>query len=301
MKALWTRFCEDRLGRLGLFFILVLIALGIAAPWLPLPDPNAAAPAQKLLGPSSAHWLGTDGLGRDMLARLIFGIRTTLFTSVAAMAATGMIGALCGGLCALGRRTDAAIMRITELFLALPSEVLILAVVGILGPGLENVLLACVAAKWPWYARMMRGFVREAAASDYAAYSRAAGAGFGHMALRVLLPSAAGPFAVLMTLDCAAVMLMLSGLSFLGLGVQPPAAEWGMMLAEARDVMTIHPWQMIPAGALLALTAAAFGFTGDALRDALDMRSELSRRWTARTRRALREAAARAQSIGGRL
>lgn len=141
-----------------------------------------------------------------------------------------------------------------------------------LGPGLENVVLACVVAKWPWYARMMRTITLRYADRDFVRFARVAGYGTGHIMRRHLLPCAAGEISVLATLDTGAVILMVSALSFLGLGVQPPTPEWGMMLGEAREVMVLYPWQMLPPGLAILLVVAACNYLGDSLRDALDPR-----------------------------
>lgn len=148
----------------------------------------------------------------------------------------------------------------------------LLAIVGMLGPGLENVVLACVVAKWPWYARMMRTITLRYADRDFVRFARVAGYGTGHIIRRHLLPCAAGEISVLATLDTGAVILMVSALSFLGLGVQPPTPEWGMMLGEAREVMVLYPWQMLPPGLAILLVVAACNYLGDSLRDALDPR-----------------------------
>ena len=148
----------------------------------------------------------------------------------------------------------------------------VLAIVGMLGPGLENVVLACVVAKWPWYARMMRTITLRYADRDFVRFARVAGYGTGHIIRRHLLPCAAGEISVLATLDTGAVILMVSALSFLGLGVQPPTPEWGMMLGEAREVMVLYPWQMLPPGLAILLVVAACNYLGDSLRDALDPR-----------------------------
>ena len=156
--------------------------------------------------------------------------------------------------------------------MSFPSAVLVLAIVGIAGPGLGNILFACAAAKWPWYARMMRTILRSIMQSGYVQYARAAGASRFHILFSHLLPGAAGEFFVLMTIDTGAVILMISSLSFLGLGTQPPTPEWGMMLSEAKNVLSLYPWQMLPPGLAILTTVAAFNFLGDSLRDVFDMR-----------------------------
>ena len=253
MKRILSRLSKDPIGMLSIGFLILVLLLGAAASVLPLPDPAAIDVAHKLETPSALHWLGTDHLGRDMLSRLIHAIPTTVYTALVTVFATTLIGALWGAAAGVaGGRTDGVMMRICDVMMSFPSEVLILAVVGMMGPGLGNVVLACVVAKWSWYA----------------------GASPARILATHVVSGVSGEYAVLMTLDTAAVILMISALSFLGLGVQPPAAEWGMMLAEAKNELSLHPWQMLPAGFAIILVVAAFNFTGDAIRDAMDARHD---------------------------
>ena len=249
------------------------ICAGLLAPWLTPWDPLAVDGSRKLAPCGPEHWLGTDRLGRDIFSRLLYGARATLGVSLLAMGATVSLGALLGMLAGLVRgRVESCLMRLCDVMLSFPGEVMVLAIVGMLGPGLENVVLACVVAKWPWYARMMRTITLRYADRDFVRFARVAGYGTGHIMRRHLLPCAAGEISVLATLDTGAVILMVSALSFLGLGVQPPTPEWGMMLGEAREVMVLYPWQMLPPGLAILLVVAACNYLGDSLRDALDPR-----------------------------
>lgn len=273
MKIVLKRLMKDNVARLCLSLIAVILFLGALAPILPIANPNQVDIAHKLLGPSAAHWLGTDLLGRDLLSRLIWGIRSTVYTAILTMLCTSILGALYGAIAgASGEKTDQVMMRLCDILMSFPSEVMILAIVGMLGPGLPNVILACIVAKWPWYARMMRTLVRKLTQSNYVSFARVVGLSSTRILFKHLIPGAMGEFFVLMTLDTGSVILMISALSFLGLGVQPPTAEWGMMLAETKDILTINPYQMIPAGAAILIVVAAFNFLGDALRDAFDLR-----------------------------
>ena len=234
-------------------FLLAVLAAGLAAPLLPLADPTAIDISSKFLPPSLEHPFGTDLLGRDMLSRMIWGIRTTFVTALLTMIVTAGVGMIAGGAAAAARgRVDALIMRFCDVWMSFPSEVLILALVGMMGPGLENVLIACLLAKWPWYARMMRGLILHLNSAGFVQFARVTGASnmkvlFGHL-------------------------LMISALSFLGLGAQPPMPEWGSMLADAKNVMTLYPGQMFVPGLAILLVVAALNFLGDALRDAFDVR-----------------------------
>lgn len=275
MKTLFMRLFSQPAARVTVGFLALVLLAGLAAPWLPLPDPTAIDPAGKLATPSSQHLLGTDRLGRDLFSRLIFGIRTTIFWSLAAMAATVAIGAAAGAAAGFFRgRVESCIMRLCDVMMSFPAEVLILAIVGLSDPGVGNIVFACAAAKWAWYARMTRGIVRRHADSGAVRFARIAGAKpFSILAAHVL-PGAAGELSVLFTLDAGSVVLLISTLSFLGLGVQPPTPEWGMMLSEAKDVMTLYPWQMLPPGLAIIAVVSAFNLLGDELRDALDPRHQ---------------------------
>lgn len=273
MRSVLSRLWSSRAAKAALLFLALVAALGLAAPVLPVPDPAAIDAASKLASPSASHLLGTDRLGRDLLSRLLFGIRTTVFWSAAALFLTALIGAAAGAAAGwLRGKADFLIMRLTDVMMSFPAEVLILAIVGFAGPGIENAVLACVAVKWAWYARMTRGIVRRLALSGAVKFARTAGASGPRIIASHLFPTAAGELAVLMTVDAGSVVLLLSTLSFLGLGVQPPGAEWGMMLAEAKEVMTLYPWQMIPPGIAIIAVVSALSLLGDALRDALDPR-----------------------------
>ena len=275
----FVRLMSLQTGRWSAGFVMVAVLAAMLAPVLPIADPNTVSLSDKLLEPSLQHWLGTDSLGRDLFARLIWGARTTLLCALGATLLTALLGALAGGFAAVAdRRASAAVMRLCDLWMSFPSEVLILAVVGMLGPGLENIVLACFAAKWPWYARMMHTIISRHARAGFVDFARVAGASKRWILFRHLLPNAGGDFCVLVTLDTAGVILIISALSFLGLGVSAPTAEWGMMLADAKNVMTLYPWQMLPPGLAILATAAALHFLGDALRDALDPALDAERR-----------------------
>lgn len=265
----------SRAGWASLLFLVVLASLGAAAPMLPLPDPTAVDVAGKFALPSSSHWLGTDVLGRDILSRLIWATRTSFFTAVAAALATASLGALWGGIAAVSvRAVDEAMMRFSDFWMAFPSEIVILAFVGALGPGLENIILAAVAAKWPWYARMIRLLAERLRGSGFVHFARASGASRRQVLFGHFIPNSRSDFCVLATTDAAGILLMISGLSFLGLGVEAPNPEWGMMLADAKDVLSIHPWQMLPPGLMILLSAGALNFLGDALSEALDPKTD---------------------------
>ena len=272
MKAvrLFPTLLAQRSGKMAAVVLGVVIALGVLAPWLAIADPAAIDLGNKFADPSRQHWLGTDNLGRDVLSRLIWGARSSLLTALAITALTVAFGALYEGIStAADGRTDAFMMRLCDMWMSFPSEVLILGVVGMLGPGLSNIVIACFAAKWPWYARLLRTISRRIRSKGYVSFALASGADSRWIFWRHMLPNMAGEICVIATLDVGSVLLMVSSLSFLGLGVMPPGAEWGMMLAEAKDVLTLHPWQMVPPGVMILLCVTSLHFLGDALAAAL--------------------------------
>jgi nickel transport system permease protein len=267
----WQSLKRDRPGMACLCFLVLVALAGLLAPYIVSYDPVDIDVRNKFAPCGWTHWLGTDHLGRDILSRLVYGTRASLGFSLLTMGITVSIGIVLGMSAGFLRgKVEAFLMRLCDVMMSFPSEVLILAIVGMLDPGLENVVLACVIAKWPWYTRMIRTVTRQYADMNFIRFARVAGYGTPYIIRRHLLPCAAGEIIVLATLDTGAVILMISALSFLGLGVQPPTPEWGMMLGEAKDIMILYPEQMLPPGITILLVVAAFNFLGDSLRDALD-------------------------------
>lgn len=271
MKGFWTRFGKDRLAVSVSVFLLAVMGLVILAPLIAPYDPAAQNIMGKFQGPSFAHWFGTDQLGRDVLSRILHGGRVTLLISLLAMGVTILIGTVLGVIAGYFRgRVDDFIMRVCDVMMSFPSEVLILAIVGILGTGIANIVLAIVIAKWAWYVRMIRSVVIQFIDSNYIRFAKVAGCSTWYIIRKHLLVGASGEIAVLATMDMTAIILNISALSFLGLGVQPPTPEWGMMLNEAKSVMTINPGQMLAPGIAIFLVVAALNFLGDGIQDALN-------------------------------
>lgn len=267
----WNRFKKDKLGMISMIIILIVMALGILAPVVAPNDPTLVDVKIKLMKMSSQYPFGTDQLGRCVLSRLLYGIRTTVFLSLIAMVLTIAIGTIVGVIAGLFRGwVDEVIMRICDIMLSFPSEVMILAIVGILGTGIENIIIANIIAKWAWYTRMIRGIVIQYTDKNYIMFAKVSGCSTFHIIKRHLIPGAMGEIGVLATLDTGWVILNISALSFLGLGVQAPTPEWGMMLSEAKNIMTIYPEQMLPAGVAILIVVAAFNFLGDSLQEALN-------------------------------
>jgi len=256
----------------GLAVIGAWVVIAIFAPLIG-PENPLAQNFGILAAPSSAHWFGTDELGRDVLSRVLAGARVTLPLSVLLVVIAMLIGALLGGFAGfLGGWADVTLMRLADLFFAFPGIILALAVAAALGPQLRNAVIAVVAVSWPSYARLVRSLVLAARTAPYVVASRMLGASGWRVLLTDIRPNVAGPVLVLAALDLGNAVLLLSGLSFLGLGAQPPTAEWGAMVAEG--TLNFNDWWVGVFPGLAILTVVlAFNFIGDALRDALDPRT----------------------------
>lgn len=273
----FDRFKKDKLGVLSLIVILSVCLAGILAPLIAPHDPTTVDIKSKLLGMSLAYPFGTDQLGRCVFSRLLYGIRTTVFLSLIAMVATIVIGTVLGMISGLFRGwVDELIMRICDIMLSFPSEVMILAIVGILGSGISNIVIANIIAKWAWYTRMIRSIVIQYVDKNYIKFAKVSGCSNLHIIRKHLIPGTIGEIVVLATLDTGWVILNISALSFLGLGVQAPTPEWGMMLSEAKNIMTIYPQQMLPAGLAILVIVAAFNFLGDSLQEALNPKKSMN-------------------------
>jgi len=257
------------MGMLGI--ILTIALLGIFAPLVAPHDPYEGNILNKFATFSWQYPLGTDNLGRCILSRLIYGIRPTLFLALITMIGTIGLGALMGVLAGYFKGpVDEVIMRIVDVMLSFPSQIMIFAVVALMGADVRNVILANIFIKWAWYARMIRCNVIKYRSRNFILYSRCIGTRETFILTRHLLPSIASELAVLATLDVGWAILNISTLSFLGLGVQAPIPEWGAMLSEAKNVMTTNPIQMIAPGVAIVVLVAGFNLLGDALRDVLD-------------------------------
>ena len=262
---------HDRTALVGLVIVAVVTVTALAAPLLAPHDPNLQDVVHRLQSPSLAHPLGTDNLGRDELSRIIYGSRvsvlTTLAVGIGILAlglAVGIISGLAGGF------VDGFIMRIVDVLLAFPSFLLALAVAGTLGPGLLHLALAMTAVWWVDYARLVRGLVLGVKELPFVEASRALGLSPARIAVRHILPNVAPPVIVLATLQTSRLLLALATLSFLGLGVGPPTAEWGSMLSDGKDFLSAAPELMLWPGLAITITALGLNLLGDGLRDVLD-------------------------------
>jgi peptide/nickel transport system permease protein len=230
-------------------------------------------PAVRLAGPSIDHPLGTDALGRDLLSRILTGARWSLGTAAIATISVVVIGVAVGLVAGYyGGLIDAVAMRVVDALLAFPALLLTLAIVGTIGPGLRGVFLGLVAVAWADYARVVRGSVLTIREREYVEAARAAGAPDGRLLLRHVMPGVVSPVLVLGTLEMGQLVLALSGLSFLGLGAQPPNPEWGAMLNDGRTYFLTAPHLMLYPGLAITLAVLGLNLLGDGLRDVLDPR-----------------------------
>ena len=251
--------------------IAITIFIGIFAPQIAPNDPNEASIINKYASCSHEFPLGTDHLGRCIASRLIYGIRPTVFLSLFTMLCTITLGTLIGLISGYSRGiVDEVIMRICDIMLSFPNQVMILAVVGMLGVGIENVILATIMINWTWYARMIRSIVIKYSHTNYILYSKTIGTGTGFILAKHLIPNIISEVIVLATLDMGWVIISISTLSFLGLGVQAPTAEWGAMLSEAKNALGSNPSQMLAPGLAILIIVSSFNLLGDGLRDILD-------------------------------
>jgi len=269
----WLQFKRNRLAVLGLFIVLALVILAAIAPVIAPHDPYDQNLSRRLLAPSAAHWFGTDEFGRDILSRLLYGARITLMIVVLVAIIAAPIGLIVGTAAGyLGGVVDAVLMRITDIFLAFPSLILALAFVAALGPGIENAIIAIALTSWPPYARIARAETLTIRKSDYIAVARIQGAGTGRILFGHVMPLCTSSLIVRVTLDMAGIILTAAGLGFLGLGAQPPMAEWGAMVSSGRRYTLDQWWVATIPGLAIFLVSLAFNLLGDGLRDVLDPR-----------------------------
>ena len=252
--------------RIVMIAVAVFLVLLIIGPWIAPQDPNLTATADKLQGPSAAHWFGTDDLGRDVFSRILTGGLTTVGLSAMALGLSILIGVPLGLLSGyLGGRTDWALMRVVDIFLALPEYIVAMIIAGLMGQGFGNLLLAILIIKWVGYTRLARSVVMQEKAKDYLMVSTISGASTFSIMRRHLLPHIVGPVMALATVDIGKAILLVASLSYLGLGVQLPSAEWGAMLNEAQMFFTQAPHLMVAPGLAIFLVVCAANWLGDQL------------------------------------
>ncbi|HCS09143.1 nickel ABC transporter permease subunit NikC [Pseudomonas lundensis] len=255
----------------GLALVALLLLMALLGPWLSPYDPTLVNLDDRLLPASSAHWLGTDHLGRDVFSRLIVGTRLSLGSVVLTLGLVLILGVVIGGIAGvIGGKLDMFLMRLCDMFLTFPTLVLAFFLIAVLGTGLTNVIIAIALSHWAWYARMVRGMVIAQRNRDYVLASRLAGASRLTRLRQHIMPNVVGQLLVLASMDIGHMMLHVSGLSFLGLGVSPPTPEWGVMINDSKEFIWTHPQLLLWPGLMIFLAVMAFNLLGDALRDRLD-------------------------------
>jgi peptide/nickel transport system permease protein len=285
-RRLFRRLLKDRTAVFGLVVITLVVVAAVLAPWLARHDPVQTDFSNRFASASRDHPLGTDNLGRDVLARLLHGARLSLGMAVSATAGITGLGVVLGLVAGMyGRFVETVIMRAVDILLSLPTLILALVVVGLLGQGMRNLIITIILVQWPRYARLVRGMTLRVREQAFVEAARAAGATTPRIMFRHIAPNLIGPTVVFSTIDMGNTLLAVSGLSFLGFGVGPPTPEWGAMLAEARSFLDRAPQLLWYPGMAITFMVLAFNLAGDGLRDLLDPRTvEATPGWERRIR-----------------
>ncbi|SDC88177.1 MULTISPECIES: nickel transporter permease [unclassified Candidatus Frackibacter] len=270
-KEVGKRLLKNKTAVFGLGIIVTLIIVAILAPLLAPYRPTETDIISRLKAPSANHWLGTDELGRDILSRLIYGSRISLQVGVISVSIALVFGAILGLIAGYyGGYLDNLIMRIIDIMLAFPSILLAIAIMSILGPQLKNAMIAIGIVNLPRFARIVKSSVLTVKEEEYVEAAKALGANDSRILFKHLLPNCMAPIIVQATLSIATAILEAAGLSFLGLGAQPPTPEWGAMLSAGRTAIQVAPWVVAFPGLAIIITVLGFNLFGDGLRDALD-------------------------------
>lgn len=272
VKEFWRRFTKNKTAVLGLcimiFILLIVIFADVIVPYSRCIE---QAGAERLQGPGPKHFFGTDEYGRDLFARVIHGSRFSLFIGVATSLMALVFGSLIGASAGyFGGMIDNAIMRVVDVFMCVPPILLSLAVVAALGTNLRNLIIAMTISCIPGNVRLIRSVVLTVAEQDYVEAARSYGTGNGRIILRYVLPNAMGPIIVNTTMMISDMILSAAGLSFIGMGIQPPAPEWGALLSNAQTYLFSAPYMLLFPGLFIIITSLAFNLVGDGLTDALD-------------------------------
>lgn len=272
-REIWRRFKKNKAAMLGLGIFSVMVLLAVFADVICDYDTQVIAQdvANRLKAPSPDHWFGTDAYGRDIFARVVHGARISIIIGLAATVGSVCISGILGSIAGYyGGRIDNAIMRVLDTFLAIPGELLAMAIVASLGPSMTNLLIAVTIARIPPFTRVIRSSILTVIDQDYIESAIASGARDSYIIVKHILPNAMGPIIIQATMGVGRMILTAAGMSFIGMGVQPPLPEWGSMLAEGRDFMRYSPYITLFPGLAIILTSLAINLLGDGLRDALD-------------------------------
>jgi len=274
LRAVWKELRRDRWAvASGLFLILVFVS-ALVAPWLAPQNPNQTALDQRL-GPvgTSGHLLGTDEVGRDILSRLLYGGRVTLMIGFAAVLLAMVVGVILGLASGFyGGIFDFVVMRVIDVLMSFPSILLAIAVIAMLGPGIFKAMIAVSIVGIPYYARIARSSALSLREQEFVEAARSSGATDWRLVIQHIMPNSAAPIIVAATLDVGWMIMAAAGLSFLGLGAQPPTAEWGLMLSQGRNYIAVAPHVSVLPGLAIFCVVLALNLLGDGLRDALDPR-----------------------------
>lgn len=274
LKSMWDTLKKNKAALFGLFVIILLVVIAIIGPYITPYDPYENNLPDARQGPSSAHWFGTDELGRDIFSRVIVGTRISLFVGCAAVAFSLIIGTIFGSIAGyFGGKADAIIMRLMDIMLSIPSILLAITLMAALGKGLDKAIIAIGVVSIPEYARIVRSSILSTKENDYVAAAKVIGNSNGRIIFHHILPNIVSSIVVRATLGISTAILDTAALGFLGLGVAPPTAEWGDMLGRARGYVLPYPYMLIFPGLAITLAVLAFNLFGDGLRDALDPKS----------------------------
>ena len=276
----WKRLKRNKLAMAGLVWIIFMVLVALTADlWVPqtLGSPtaidSATMTANSRLPPSMEHPFGTDTLGRDVLCRVVYGARISLAVGLLATAISTVIGLVMGGLAAYyGGIWDTIIMRLADIFLAFPYTLFVIAMLAVIGPGIQNVFIAIGILGWPSIARVFRSAILSVKENDYVDAARAMGASDARIIARHIFPNSVASIIVYVTMNIGGAILTESALSFLGMGVVPPDPSWGIMISDGETYLATQPWLMIMPGIAILTTVLAFTLLGDGLRDALDVK-----------------------------
>lgn len=271
MVKLARRIFSSPLTVLGLFIVIVILLAALFAPMIATHSPTEVNLGSKLEAPSAEHFFGTDEVGRDIFSRIIYGTRISLRIGLLVVLIAFPIGTILGAIAGYaGGRIDQVIMRITDVFLSFPGIILAMSIAAALGPSIENVMLALAATWWPWYTRIVRSSVLSIKHSEFIEASRALGANPFRILFKEIIPNSIAPATIQASLDLGFVILSAAGLSFIGLGAQPPSPEWGAMLSNSREILREAWWAATFPGVAILLTVLGFNLLGDGLNDVMD-------------------------------
>ena len=272
-KEAWYEFRKNKIAVVGVCIVLFFILLAIFAPLLAKEAINDQSPGDRLMPPSKEYWLGTDDFGRDILSRIIYGARISLWVGFSSVVGSVVVGSILGIIAGYyGRWVDMIISRFFDIMLAFPSILLAIAIVAVLGPSLRNALIAIAIINVPNFGRLIRSKVLSIKEDEYITAAKAIGMRDIRILFSHILPNSMAPVIVQGTLAIATAILEAAALGFLGLGAQPPTPEWGKMLADSKNYMQSAPWTMIFPGIAIMLTVLGFNLMGDGLRDSMDPR-----------------------------